>query len=69
MDIENLDPGESSVIDDNNEVILDKDEEECTGASSGKEERSNNEDKGKRFMVEIKLYFSFEFFFKKNINF
>lgn len=56
MDIENLDPGESSVIDDNtNEVILDKDEEECTGAISGKEERSNNEDKGKRFIVEIKL--------------
>lgn len=56
MDIENLDPGESSVIDDNtNEVILDKDEEECTGASSGKEGRSNNEDKGKQFIVEIKL--------------
>ena len=42
MDIENLGPGERSVIDDNtNEVILDKDEEECTGASSGKEERCN----------------------------
>ena len=40
MDIENLGPGERSVIDDNNnEVILDKDEE-CAGVSSGKEERS-----------------------------
>ena len=51
MDIENLDPVESSVIDDNtNEVILDKDEEEGTGASSGKEERGNKEDKEKRFV-------------------
>ena len=51
MDIENLGPGERSVVDDNtNKVILDKDEEECAGASSGKEERSNNKDKEKLFV-------------------
>ena len=51
MDIENLGPGERSVVDDNtNKVILDKDEEECAGASSGKEERSKIEDKEKQFV-------------------
>ena len=51
MDIENLGPGERSVIDDNtNKVVLDKDEEEYAGASSGKEERRKNENKEKRFV-------------------
>ena len=51
MNIENLDPGESSVIEDNtSEIMLDKNEEECACASSGKKERSNNKDKEKRFV-------------------
>ena len=48
MDIENLNPGASPVIEDNsNEVIRDKDKGECTSGSSGNEERSNNKGKGK----------------------
>ena len=48
MDIENLNPGASPVIEDNsNEVIREKDKGECTGGSSGNEERSNNKGKGK----------------------
>ena len=48
MDIENLNPGASPVIEDNSsEVIRDKDKGEYTGGSSGNEERSNNKGKGK----------------------
>ena len=50
MNIENLDPGESSVIEDNtSEIMVDKNEE-CACESSGKKERSNNKDKEKQFV-------------------
>lgn len=48
--MQRLDPGTSPVIEDStNEIILNKDEEEPTGASSGKEERNNDKDKDKQF--------------------
>ena len=50
MDMQRLDPGASPVIEDNTyEIILNKDEEEPTGASSGKEERNSDKDKDKQF--------------------
>ena len=50
MDMQRLDPGASPVIEDNTyEIILNKDEEEPTGASSGKEEGNSDKDKDKQF--------------------
>lgn len=50
MDMQRLDPGASPVIEDStNKIILNKDEEEPTGASSGKEERNSDKDKDKQF--------------------
>ena len=52
--MQSLDPGASPVIEDNtNEIILNKDEEEPTGASSGKEERNNDKDKDKQFVYSL----------------
>ena len=64
MNIENLDPGESSVIEDNtSEIMLDKNEEECACASSGKKERSNNKDKEKRFVYSWNQGFNLAWIF------
>ena len=50
MAMQRLDPGASPVIEDStNKIILNKDEEEPTGESSGKEGRNSDKDKDKQF--------------------
>ena len=56
MNIENLDPGESSVIEDNtSEIMVDKNEECACGVRGKRREAITKTRKNSLFIVEIKV--------------